>query len=529
MQNRQNYLLTSILLCFCLIVLTGCGVGHTTSKVNTTQQMTDGIYSAYVTLEGGSGRATIESPAKTTVKNGKIYATIVWSSANYDYMLVNGEKYENEKAGNPEENSTFTIPVSEFGQKLSVIADTTAMSTSHEIEYTLTFELEEEKATGQGTEKQEEKATGLETAKQEDKRTGQKTETSGESVDFTSLTSIEHMKLSYATQFQIERYGEYPVITIVDDGRFLIVPEGKNVPTHIPEDMVVLQQPLNRTYLVSTSAMDLILQAGAISNLRLSGTKKENWYIEEAVNAMEKGNLLYAGKYNTPDYEMLIKENCNLAIENTMIYHNPETKEMLEKMGIPVLVEKSSYEEHPLGRLEWIKLYGVLFGEEEKADSYYEEQLQKIEPIMEKEKTNCSVAFFSVTSNGAVTVRKPKDYIAQMISLAGGRYVLDDKLPEADNALSTMKMQMESFYAAAKNADILIYNSTIEGEIGSIRDLVAKNALFADFKAVKTGKVYCTSRNFFQRSTGVAAFMEDLNQIMTGSEQDTLTYLEKLK
>ena len=96
----------------------------------------DGSYTCEVTLEGGSGRATVDSPAALTVADGKMTATIVWSSSNYDYMIVDGEKY---LPTNTEGNSTFEIPVSALGVPLSVVADTVAMSTPHEIEYTLTF------------------------------------------------------------------------------------------------------------------------------------------------------------------------------------------------------------------------------------------------------------------------------------------------------------------------------------------------------------------------------------------------------
>ena len=91
-----------------------------------------------VVLEGGSGRATVDSPAALTVADGKMTATIVWSSPNYDYMIVDGEKY---LPTNTEGNSTFVIPVAALGTPLSVTADTVAMSTPHEIEYTLTFTL----------------------------------------------------------------------------------------------------------------------------------------------------------------------------------------------------------------------------------------------------------------------------------------------------------------------------------------------------------------------------------------------------
>ena len=113
---------------------------HTVSVRNVEAQAAeapaDGSYTCEVTLEGGSGRATVDSPAALTVADGKMTATIVWSSPNYDYMIVDGEKY---LPTNTEGNSTFEIPVSALGTPLSVVADTVAMSTPHEIEYTLTF------------------------------------------------------------------------------------------------------------------------------------------------------------------------------------------------------------------------------------------------------------------------------------------------------------------------------------------------------------------------------------------------------
>ena len=99
----------------------------------------NGAYTAAVVLEGGSGRSTVESPAALTVADGKMTATIVWSSPNYDYMIVDGEKY---LPTNTEGNSTFEIPVAALGTPLAVTADTVAMSKPHEIEYTLTFTLE---------------------------------------------------------------------------------------------------------------------------------------------------------------------------------------------------------------------------------------------------------------------------------------------------------------------------------------------------------------------------------------------------
>ncbi|MCD7730885.1 MAG: hypothetical protein LUI05_05250 [Oscillospiraceae bacterium] len=109
--------------------------------INTVQSLgiADGAYTVEVTLEGGSGRSYVESPAVVTVKDGNAEADIIWSSSNYDYMVVNGEKYY---PINSEGNSEFIIPITGFDYRMPVSADTTAMSQPYEIEYTLYFDSE---------------------------------------------------------------------------------------------------------------------------------------------------------------------------------------------------------------------------------------------------------------------------------------------------------------------------------------------------------------------------------------------------
>ena len=97
----------------------------------------DGEYSIQVDLEGGSGKASVSSPTLMLVKNGRRYAELQWSSSNYDYMIVDGEKFQNESEEG--RNSVFTIPVTALDDKMEVIADTLAMGAPHEIDYTLTF------------------------------------------------------------------------------------------------------------------------------------------------------------------------------------------------------------------------------------------------------------------------------------------------------------------------------------------------------------------------------------------------------
>ncbi len=347
--------------------------------------------------------------------------------------------------------------------------------------------------------------------------------------ELPGLAYDHSMELSYAERFSADYYeGGYALLAIEDGGRYLVVPEGKEAPEGLTEDITVLQKPLDTMYLVATSAMDYFAALDGIGSLRLSGTQEDGWYIPEAKEAMENGELLYAGKYSAPDYERIVSEGCDLAIESTMIYHTPEVQEMLEDFGIPVLVERSSYEPHPLGRAEWIKLYAVLLGKEELAEQLFAEQTEKLEEVLDGEKTGKTVAFFYISSNGYVNVRKTNDYVAKMIDLAGGEYVFRD-LGDEENALSTVNMQMEDFYAGAKDADVLIYNSTIDGQIASLDELLEKSALLADFRAVQEGNVWCTTQNLFQKTTGLADMIVDIHAVLNGGEPEDMTYLYPLK
>ena len=432
-------------------------------------------------------------------------------------MIVDGEKYEN--LSDEGENSSFSFPIRGFNKGIEVVGDTTAMSTPHEIEYTLTFYWGSS---------QDKDLSGLSDSDNSSDSGINDSHALNNDVNVGENSKTGSLALENATQYEVDYYGDYTLINIENSGRFLLVPKGMKAPKDLPEDVVILQMPLDKTYLVSTSVMDFIDKIDALGYIRLSGTKEKDWYISGAKEAMKKGDVIYAGKYSAPDYELILSEGCNLAIENTMILHNPEVKEKLESLGIPVMVERSSYESDPIGRLEWIKLYGVLFDKEDEAKKIFDEEKSSISRVMDEESTNKRVAFFSVTTKGAITVRKPGDYISKMINLAGGTYILSSLNEEDDNALSTQTIQMEEFYAKAKDADILIYNSTIEGEISSVEDLLAKNKLFANFKAVKEGNVYCVGKELFQEPTGIGDFIKDLSKVMNG-KTGKLRYMTKLR
>ena len=327
--------------------------------------------------------------------------------------------------------------------------------------------------------------------------------------------------LEYAKEFTVDECTGGTRLITIQNARYLVVPENSTVPNGLSENITVLQKPLENVYLVSTSAMDPILKLDALSAVTLSGTSAENWYLPEAKEAMENGGISYAGKYSAPDYERIVSANCGLAIENTMIYHTPEVKEQLEKFGIPVLVERSSYESDPLARMEWVKLYGILFDKEAEAEKFFNEQVQRIRPLLGQDTTGKTAAFFSVTSNNLVTVRKSNDYVAKMIGMAGGEYVFSN-LSDNGNNLATINLSLEEFYTGAKDADVLIYNSTIEGKIETTEQLLSKCPMLADFKAVQNGNVWCTTQSLFQESMELPDLILDMNRVFTAESPNAV-------
>lgn len=503
------------------------------TKEETGWEFQDGTYQMEVELLGGSGRASVTSPAKVEIKDGKAVATLEWSSPNYDYMVVDGEKY---LPVNTEGNSVFQIPVEAFDQDIAVIADTVAMSTPHEIEYTLNFHAGEN---GQNAAKAD--TTGQEDADGAEK--GQQTAAVGGNPAKTAaapLTYDHSMELSYAENFAVDYYeGGYKLLTTRLNGdRILIVPKHQQAPKDAealvspsaegePGKLIVLQEPVKNLYLVASSVMDMFAQLDSMDAISMCGLKEEDWYIPAAKQAMKEGTLLYAGKYSQPDYELLLSQNCSMAIENSMIYHTPEVMEKLDEFGIPTLVEYSSYEEHPLGRVEWVRFFGALLDQEEKADQLFEKQEEALKRVEAEESTGKTVAFFYITSNGLVQVRQSTDYIPKMIELAGGKYVFEN-LGDPDSRRSTVNLQLEDFYDGAQDADFLVYNTTIDRQVQTLEDLLKKCSLLKDFKAVKNHQVWCTTEDMYQQSMSAGNLIEDFHRMLTGDDKET-RYLYRLK
>ncbi len=345
--------------------------------------------------------------------------------------------------------------------------------------------------------------------------------------DLPGLTYESTMDLSFAECFDVYYYNDgYKLLDVHDSARYLLVPEGKDAPDGLDEDIRVLYQPLDTIYMAATSPMALFDAIDSVDSIKLSGLDASGWYIQSAVDAISSGDMTFAGKYDEPDYELLVGEDCDLAIESTMILHAPKVQEMIETLDIPVFIDRSSYESQPLGRTEWIKLYGAMMNKEDEANAFFQDQAQIIEKLKDFQNTEKTVAFFYINTSGAPVVRNPKDYISSMIEVAGGRNAFAEL--QDDSGKTSVSITMEEFYNTAVDADYLIYNSSIDTSVTSLDDLIAKDSLMADFKAVKEGNVWITDNSMYQHTDTIGEFINDLNLMFTDGNEEDMTFLHRL-
>ena len=343
------------------------------------------------------------------------------------------------------------------------------------------------------------------------------------------LTYESTLELEYAKCFQIYRYqGGYSVIRVDDGNNYILIPEGGGVPDGLPSDVTVIQKPMNSIYNAATASMSLFAAMDGLDSVTMCSLEESGWYTQAVADAMHAGKMTFAGKYSAPDFEQLLDKKCCLAIESTMIWHKPDIMEKIQELGIPVFIDRGSYETNPLGRMEWIKLYGEMIDRQEAAADYFDAQISKVDELSSLENTGKTVAFFYINSNNAVVVRKSNDYLAKMIDIAGGKYIFDDLGTEDESATATVQMSMEEFYGTASQADYLIYNASIADPVRSLNELLGKSQMFTNFKAVQEGNVWCTDKSLYQATDAIGTIIMDIHTMLTDPEADKLDFIDRL-
>ncbi len=343
------------------------------------------------------------------------------------------------------------------------------------------------------------------------------------------LGTATPVALSHATQFTLDAFEDgCRLASLANGDRLLVVPEGAEPPAGLSADVAVVRQPLANVYLVSTGMICLVDAIGALDAISISSVRAEDSPVPAFTERLEDGSITYGGLYRAPDYELIAAKGCSLAIENTNIDHVPEVRAKLEELGVTVLMEQSSREEDMLGRLEWIKLMGAVFGREDEAAEVFDDVAARVEEASAEGPLGKTVAFFYVNEDGAAVTRRDGDYFCQMIEAAGGEYVSFAEEGATDSSPTTVTVEMERFYEGARDADVIIYNGTIDDGVTSLDELVEKNALLADFRAVRNGDVWTCDSTMYQQMTSMADIICDLRTAISGTEEPT-TFVWRLE
>ena len=383
-------------------------VNGSTGRINSSTIMKDGVYTPdQFSWSGGTGRVSI-SCSKVTIKGGQAYATLVFSSDKYQYVKANGNVYYPSSKGGG--MTTFVIPV-ELNKNNHIIGMTTAMSAAHEVSYIIFIYLAEADGTKGGS------------------MAGSNEKLDDQAPDILGLTYESETSLTYAEYFKIYHYEDGISLLEIDMTKdtardpekvkeeaekseseedtsdltpkeeknmelyhgnvvkYLIVPEYIEIPAGLDKEMIVINQPVDSIYAAAEGAMVILDELGQEGMIAAVGCEKEDCVIESIADAMEEDQIVSAGSYEEPDYKKLLKSQWNLSIFPSEILPGEEDEkeeeeeklERLEKiierhtiLEVPMLVDRSDDEEEELAKKEWIKVYGVLFGCEEKAAELFD-------------------------------------------------------------------------------------------------------------------------------------------------------------
>ena len=453
-----------------------------TSKVDSATTLADGVYTPDgFSFSGGSGKVTI-SCSKITVTNGQAYATIAFSSPYYGYVKANGNKYMANVSGG---SSIFTIPV-ELNKNNTIIGMTTRMSVAHEISYNIFISLAAAKKGGSTS-----SSTGF--VKADGTISTISTDNSKLDTTAPEIMGLEYKaetKLAYAEYFKMYHYDEGITLLEIDmtkdterdpekqteddkkaedtdtaaatdeeeaaaasnskktstekakdltektkelyEGnvvKYLIVPKDVEIPAGLDKDMIVIQLPVEKTYVASEDALKLLdKQLDAAESIKAVGMEQKDCQIENIAKAMEDKKISFDGAFDDLDYKALVKDEIDFAIlpseflpgnakdeedadaadetadtksedqkddkddkttdekadedktpEELLKEENErlsDTAERLATLTIPMLVDRSADEKTDLAKAEWLKVYGVIFGCEDQANELFQQMVK---------------------------------------------------------------------------------------------------------------------------------------------------------
>lgn len=387
-------------------------LNKSTARVNSTTGLKDGVYTPdSFSWSGGTGKVSITC-SKVTVTGGQAYATITFSSPHYQYVKANGNVYyPSAKTGS---STSFVIPV-ELNKNNSVVGMTTAMSTAHEIKYTI-FVYIAEAAKANASARANGKEVTVIGANGSD---SSKMATANKKMDEVApeIIGLEYQsetKAEYAKYFKIYHYDQGITLLEIDmnkkTGRkaagkkwkeaseisglnpaeqeqaalylnnvvkYLIVPENAEIPAGLDKEVIVVRQPADHVYAGSNKTISLMEELGQLDKVTTVGVKKNKCKNETIKEKMAEKEVIYAGTSGKLNYKKLVKNKCNLALLSSSVLPEKRSskkaakkkmtayRKMTEKMTllqIPVIVDRAKDEKGKDAQKEWEKVYQVILG-----------------------------------------------------------------------------------------------------------------------------------------------------------------------
>ena len=387
-------------------------LNKSTARVNSTTGLKDGVYTPdSFSWSGGTGKVNITC-SKVTVTGGQAYATITFSSPHYQYVKANGNVYyPSAKTGS---STSFVIPV-ELNKNNSVVGMTTAMSTAHEIKYTIFVYIAEAAKANASARANGKEVTVIGANGSDSSKTAAANKKMDEvapeiiGLEYQSETKAEHAKY-----FKIYHYDQGITLLEIDmnkkTGRkaagkkwkeaseisglnpaeqeqaalylnkvikYLIVPENAEIPAGLDKEVIVVRQPADHVYAGSNKTISLMEELGQLDKVTTVGVKKNKCKNETIKEKMAEKEVIYAGTSGKLNYKKLVKNKCNLALLSSNVLPEKRSskkaakkkmtayRKMTEKMTllqIPVIVDRAKDEKGKDAQKEWEKVYQVILG-----------------------------------------------------------------------------------------------------------------------------------------------------------------------
>lgn len=315
------------------------------------------------------------------------------------------------------------------------------------------------------------------------------------------------VNIKYATGFSIDYLpGGYKKITDAEGRQLLLVPRGKDIPEEY-KNLQKIEIPVEKVVTFSSTEDALLRPLGVLSSI--VGVTLPKSAIEELQKGLEEGRIKFLGRRTALDYEALLKLHPGLVFLWTRSGNMNEVLAKLEELQIPAAVDNEYLENHPLGRLEWVKFLAAFYDKEEAATKFFEDAERRVEEV-EKRSTGArmpKVLWMLIVDNGTIYVPRGGSYAAKMIELTGGDYLFKDI-----SGIGSQVITAEELFARGIEADIVIWSSLPE-HTPSIKAILERQPVLEDLPVIKEGKVWQFLPRYQDSLDETAEIMEQLNAI----------------